>query len=408
MTDFIKSNHFYLIIGVALAFGAGWLGRGAFIEPSAAEVKNSSQLKSNRQSDGSIITPRSQERPSTVARIPSHDASASELMAKAFLITDPAEHSRYLRGLVTAWIQDDPSLSAEEQERMLSSIESGSFRRSNGIMSDVVELSTFVSGLANPEIREAWKQAHASDLARSEIFSRFASVDVGNEHPDQLLDAAAKWTPWEQSRYRDSLLKNWAAKNPEEARAWLESNPDEFSAEAAQSLYRQLASTDFKSLENDLDSITEPQFREAAIKALASSMASNTEDAIDWANSLSSAADRDLANELIYDATPRGIGVLLRSENGFAVIHHTHRSDIGLQPQDRIVNITEADGGTVELFGQPMNSLVESIRGNPGTEATLNILRPHEDTGVLEQVEVIVTREQLFFDGKPQTPEREE
>ena len=75
---------------------------------------------------------------------------------------------------------------------------------------------------------------------------------------------------------------------------------------------------------------------------------------------------------------------------------------------DRIVNITEADGETVELFGQPMNSLVESIRGNPGSEATLNILRPNEDTGTLEQIEVKITREQLYFDGKPQTIKREE
>lgn len=88
-------------------------------------------------------------------RVPPRGASASELMAKASSITDRAKHSQYLRGLVTVWIQNDLLLSAEEKERMLRSIESGSFRRSNGIMSDAVELSTLVAGLTSPEIRGA-------------------------------------------------------------------------------------------------------------------------------------------------------------------------------------------------------------------------------------------------------------
>ncbi len=198
MTHMIRSNHFRLLIGVAVAFGAGWLGRGVFVETPSEEENNPPHLKPVHQSDGSIKTPRSQERPSTVPSAPLHNASARELMARASAITNGAEQARYLRGLVAAWIRDDQSLSTDEKEAMLRSIEDGSFRGSNGIMSDAVELSGLVAKLADPEIREAWKQAHASNPVRSEIFSRFASADVGEEHPGHLLDAAAGWTAWKK------------------------------------------------------------------------------------------------------------------------------------------------------------------------------------------------------------------
>lgn len=415
MSHFIKSTRFRLIIAVAMAFGAGWLGRGAFVEPPSEKEDGPLLPESVHHSDVSEKASRRQEHTSEVTNATPHrsgdlqiDASARELLAEASKITDGAEQARYLRGLVAAWIRDDLSLSTEEKKAMLRRIENGSFRGTNGIMSDAVELSALIARLNDPEIREAWKQAHASNPARSEIFSRFASADVGDEHPGHLLDAATGWTAWERSRYRDRLLESWASKNPKGARVWMESNPGEFGTAAARAIYGQLASTDFDSLEHDLSSIEEPRLREAAIRALTSSLASNTRDAVEWANSLDSAADRDLAHELIYEFTPRGIGVLLRSEDGFAVVHHTHRNNIGLQPGDRIVNITEADGKTVELFGQDMGSLVENIRGEPGTETALTILRPREDTGELEQIELRVTREQLFFDGEPQVPDRKE
>jgi len=279
MTQLLKSKHFRLIIAVAMGFGAGWLGRGAFVEPLSKEKEDPHHLTLFHNSAGLDEPPSRRERPSAVLNATPRrsddlqiDAPARELMAETSAIADVAEHARHLRGLVAAWIRDDLSLSTEEKEALLRRLEDGSFRKSNGIMSDAVELSALVAKLADPETREAWKQAHASNPARSEIFSRFASADVGVEHPGHLLDAAAGWTPWERSRYRDRLLEDWASKNPEGARAWLESNPGEFGTGAARAVYDQLASTDFDALESELVSIGEPRLREAAIRALASSL----------------------------------------------------------------------------------------------------------------------------------------
>lgn len=413
MTQFLKSKSFRLIIAVTMSFGAGWLGRGAWVEQLPKEKEDSHHLKPFHNSAASDETPSRGERPSSMPNATPHrsgkpqiEQPAQELLAKASAITDDANHARYLRGLVAAWIRNDLSLSTELKDALLRRLEDGSFRRSNGIMSDAVELSALVAKLADPEIREAWKQAHASDPARSEIFSRFASADVVIVHPGHLLGAAAGWTPWERSRYRDRLLERWASRNPDGARAWLESIPGGFGTAAARTVYEQLASTDFSSLEGELDSIGEPRLREVAIRALASSLTSNTRDAVEWADSLGSAADRDLAHEVIYDSTPRGIGVAIQSVDGFAVVNHVRRNNIGLQPGDRIVSIAEAGGETIDLFARALSSVAESIRGEPGTEATLNILRPREGIGALEQIELRIPREQLFFDGEPQVPDR--
>jgi len=84
-----------------------------------------------------------------------------------------------------------------------------------------------------------------------------------------------------------------------------------------------------------------------------------------------------------------GIGVRLRSEDGFVIVESiipggaTDKlpDTIKLKPNDKIVAVAQADGEPVDVIDMHLRDVVKKIRGKKGTEVRLTILRETETNG---------------------------
>jgi C-terminal processing protease CtpA/Prc len=149
----------------------------------------------------------------------------------------------------------------------------------------------------------------------------------------------------------------------------------------------------------------QPAQRKAAIEALGNALArKNTDEAINWANGLPDASEREIANRAVYDGAPRGIGAVLGTEQGFptirAIVPGSPLDGSGVQPGDQLVELWEANGSKQTLYARDLNTTVNLIRGEPGSELTLRLLRQNKNTGQLEEHLVPVTRGQLYLNEK--------
>src|SRR5262249_47292131 len=126
-------------------------------------------------------------------------------------------------------------------------------------------------------------------------------------------------------------------------------------------------------------------------------------------NGLADAGEREVANRAVYDGTPRGIGAVLGVEQGFPIIRGivpgSPLDGSGVQPGDKILELWEANGSKQTLYARDLNTTVNLIRGEPGSELTLRLLRENKNTGQLEEHLVPVTRGQLYFNEKT-SPDR--
>lgn len=74
-----------------------------------------------------------------------------------------------------------------------------------------------------------------------------------------------------------------------------------------------------------------------------------------------------------------GIGALLSSEDGYTKVVKIipggpAESDGRLQPEDRIIAVSQENGETVDTLDMPLNKVVNLIRGEAGSKVTLSIL----------------------------------
>jgi C-terminal processing protease CtpA/Prc len=150
------------------------------------------------------------------------------------------------------------------------------------------------------------------------------------------------------------------------------------------------------------NSILDEETRSSALDALAKQMAFNgTDEALDWANSLSSPEDQDLAHDTIYRETPRGIGAVLKVESGFPMVLEALVPN-GLEAGDLIVSALNNGTDLTEFYGSDIMNSIEALRGTPGTDVVIQVMRPDPDTGEYTQVEITVTRQQLWLEEEDQ------
>lgn len=92
-----------------------------------------------------------------------------------------------------------------------------------------------------------------------------------------------------------------------------------------------------------------------------------------------------------------GIGVILRSDNGFTVVDEiipggaAERSGL-LKPADRIIAVAQAKEKPVNIIDMDLHDIVKMIRGKKGTLVTLTILRQAEQT---YRIDVTITRDKV-------------
>jgi C-terminal processing protease CtpA/Prc len=145
--------------------------------------------------------------------------------------------------------------------------------------------------------------------------------------------------------------------------------------------------------------------RKIAIDAIGKVLAEkNTDAAVAWANGFENAADRQEAQRAIYEGAPRGIGAVLKVENGFptirGIVPDSPLDGSGVQPGDQLLELRESNGINHTLYGIDLATTVNLIRGEPGSQVTLRILRQDQTSGQLEEHLVPVTRGQLYLNEK--------
>jgi C-terminal processing protease CtpA/Prc len=230
------------------------------------------------------------------------------------------------------------------------------------------------------------------------------------ENPEALLDRTAGWTEWERERAARTVLKDWAGRAPQEAWTWYQSQRDQLGPELASSVLETWARSAPEAAKGLLNSLSDPVQRRAAVESIGRALAlKNSAEAVAWADGLQNPEEKEAAHRSIYEATPRGIGAVIGLQNGFptlqSVLPGSPLAGTGIRPGDQIVEVWQADGTHQSLYGAPLESSVRLIRGEPGSELELRILRRDENTGQLNELRVPVRRAQLYFD-EPSSPKK--
>ena len=317
-----------------------------------------------------------------------------------------ASRPNALRALVGEWIYTRSPL--DENTRYIQ--RDGTLGISGFRLGLEVELTSMLaSSKPDAELATAWLDAFSNHSSRSEMLLSLAGSLEPNKH-EALLKHIEGWTPWEKERVTRSVLGNWSEKSPKEAWDWYQANRNRFDQDFSSSILERWAGSDPDGLQGVLNNMEQPDQRKAAIEALGKALAGkNTDAAIDWANGLADAGERDIANRAVYDGAPRGIGAVLAIEQGFpmilAIVPGSPLDGSGVQPGDRILELSEANGSKQSLYGRELNTTVNLIRGEPGSELTLRLLRQNKNTGQLEEHLVPVTRGQLYLNEK-EIPDR--
>ncbi|MBT6769845.1 MAG: hypothetical protein HOA81_12755, partial [Opitutales bacterium] len=127
-----------------------------------------------------------------------------------------------------------------------------------------------------------------------------------------------------------------------------------------------------------------------------------TAEALAWVESLANSSERDAGLQAVYEATPKGIGAMLSTENGFpkigAILSGGALESTNIREGDLIVQSRETDGTANELYGIPLGETVGFLRGAPGSSVEILVLRKNETTGELEEHSVTVERDLLILD----------
>jgi hypothetical protein len=305
-----------------------------------------------------------------------------------------------LRALVAEWIH----ARSPQDEDMRYLKREGTYTISGFNRGLETELTSMLaSSQPDAELTAAWLDAFSNHTSRADIFSILGGR-LAIENPDAMLARTANWTAWEKERTTKSFLANWSHGAPQDAWNWYQSRRDRFEQDYSASILAPWASNDPEGARRLLDSLEDPTQRKAAISAIGKVLAEkNTDQAVSWAEGLADAGERETAHRAVYEGAPRGIGAVLNFKDGFpqlrGIVPGSPLDGTGAKAGDQIVEVREASGTTHSLHGRDLQTAVNAIRGEPGTEMTLRVLR-RGGTGELEEHLIPVTRGQLYLDEK--------
>jgi hypothetical protein len=306
-----------------------------------------------------------------------------------------------LRALVGEWVYTRSSL--PEDQRYIK--REGTFTMSGSRLGLELELTSMLaSSRPDAELVTAWIDAFSNYSSRSEMLLGLSSA-LADKNPEAVLARTEGWTPWEQERVAQRVLANWADEAPKEAWQWYQANRGRFDQDLSSSILTSWTSSDPGTVKDLLNSIQEPGQRKTAIEAIGKVLArKNTDDAVNWANAFDDPADRQEAQRAIYEGAPRGIGAMLRVEQGFptvqGIVPDSPLDGSGVQAGDQILELWESNGAKHTLYANDLATTVNLIRGEPGSQLTLRLLRRNQASGQFEEHLVPVTRGQLYLNEK--------
>jgi hypothetical protein len=306
-----------------------------------------------------------------------------------------------LRALASEWVSMRSPLDEEKRSALRDRVQTSS----GGRLGLEVELAfAIASSQPDDELVKAWLGAFSTHPGRSEMLPVLGN-QLFRGNPDALLDRTAGWTEWERERALRAVLEEWAGRAPQEAWNWYHNQQTHLGQELAPSILETWARSDPKAAMAVLESLSEPNQRRTAVESIGRALAlQNTGQAVTWADGLHDAEEKAAAHRSIYDTTPRGIGAAISMENGFptlrSILPGSPLEGTGVRPGDQFAEVVQADGTRQNLYGAALESAVKLIRGEPGSELELRILRRNQSTQGLEELRVPVRRAQLYFQSQ--------
>ncbi len=318
-------------------------------------------------------------------------APPAEAMRHALALSNPVQRHYALRIVAETWLADD----------LASPYGSGGLTNDGkGMIVKAAHWLNRKDSTAPPGAARAWLEAFADHPARAELAAAYAETHF-MEDPQAQLARAKEFTSWERDQFLQTALSVWAAEEPEAALAWARSRSEPLPAAVLEPLFSRWVMRDAGAVERLLPTMGSEAEREAALRAWAGiKTLDGTEAAVKWADSLADPAWREAAHEAIYEKTPRGIGAVMGSRDGFPTVMEMipggAAAQAGLQRQDRLVEIVEDGGEPVPLHGRELSEVVNVLRGEAGTTTWLRVLRPGPDGKVSEHV-LQIERKQLIM-----------
>jgi hypothetical protein len=306
-----------------------------------------------------------------------------------------------LRGLVAEWINTRSPL--DEDMRYIK--REGTLTISGSRLGLELELSSMLaSARPDAELTAAWLDAFSHLSARSEIFSILVG-QMPHDNPEAVLSRTDDWTAWEKERATKRFLASWSDENPQEAWSWYQNNRGRFEEDYSSSILAPWVASDLEGVKKLLSTVEAPEVRRSVIETIGKVMAQkNTDEAITWAEGLENSNEREVAQRAIYERAPSGIGAVLNTQNGFptvrGIVPGGPLDGTAAKPGDQFVEVRLADGTKHALYGRDLATAVNLIRGEPGSEITLRILRQNRASGSFEEHLIPVQRGQLYLDEK--------
>lgn len=103
-----------------------------------------------------------------------------------------------------------------------------------------------------------------------------------------------------------------------------------------------------------------------------------------------------------------GIGVILRSEDGFALVESIIPGGpaaklpaaIQLKPNDKIVAVAQKDGEPVDVIDMDLRDVVNLIRGKSGTTVRLTIFRKADESQKPVRMQIPIVREEIKLEDR--------
>jgi hypothetical protein len=168
----------------------------------------------------------------------------------------------------------------------------------------------------NPELAVLWADELTEGQSRAVVLERAALALLGTD-PAGALALSEHLAPGDRSQFSDSVCAGWAQKD--------------------------------------------------------------TDAALQYAEQLPDASERDAAIKAIQNVAPVGIGAELRVQDGYPVINRLlpgTPAELGgqLHPGDRIVGMAQGNNSFVDARGLALPDVVQAIRGAPGTLLQLQVL----------------------------------
>jgi hypothetical protein len=260
-------------------------------------------------------------------------------------------------------------------------------------------------------IRETFRALAAGD--RAAAIRAAKQITDETERETAMLTLVTEWTHGElgPSRRRAHLIDLYGleaglgfelAKQPELAMLWANELTDgPGRVDLLQQIARVMVGSDPAAAFALNQQVPEEVRRKFFDALLANWAGTDTGAAMQWAEQLPDAADRDAALQTIRSVAPVGIGTELRIQDGYPIINGlvpgTPAELSGqLHVGDRIVGLAQGNNLFVDIHDLPLQDIVQTIRGAPNTLLQLQILPAGAPPNSTPRI-VSIMRDQIKF-----------